>query len=119
MNNPIKFGLRVPAFPFNDSRGSTFRDEIFSFLAGLEGLYASAWVADHFVPWYTEIDIMTDTLEAWTGLTYLAGKFEGYDFGNIVLSQSYRNPALLAKMAATFQLFSGGRLILSIGSGWK
>jgi alkanesulfonate monooxygenase SsuD/methylene tetrahydromethanopterin reductase-like flavin-dependent oxidoreductase (luciferase family) len=65
------------------------------------------------------MDIMTDTLEAWTGLTYLAGKFEGYDFGNIVLSQSYRNPALLAKMAATFQLMSGGRLILSIGAGWK
>ena len=119
MNNPIKFGLRVPAFPFNDSRGSTFRDEIFDFLAGLEGQYASAWVADHFVPWYTELDIMTDTLEAWTGLTYLAGKFESYDFGTIVLSQSYRNPALLAKMAATFQLLSGGRLILAIGAGWK
>ena len=104
MNKPIKFGLRVPAFPLNNSRGTTFRDEIFGFLAELEGRYASAWVADHFVPWYTEVDIMTDTLEAWTGLTYLAGKFETYDFGTIVLSHSYRTPALLAKMAASFQM---------------
>ena len=119
MSKSVKFGLRIPAFPLNDSRGSTFRDEIIDFLAALEGQFDSVWVADHFVPWHTETDIMTDTLEAWTGLTFLAGKFESYDFGTIVLSQSYRNPALLAKMAATFQLMSGGRLILAIGAGWK
>ena len=119
MNKPIKFGLRVPAFPLNDSRGSAFRDEIVDYLAALEGQFDSVWLADHFVPWHTETDIMTDTLEVWTGLTYLAGKFESYDFGTIVLCQSYRNPALLAKMAATFQLMSGGRLILAIGAGWK
>jgi alkanesulfonate monooxygenase SsuD/methylene tetrahydromethanopterin reductase-like flavin-dependent oxidoreductase (luciferase family) len=119
MNKSIKFGLRIPAFPLNDSHGPIFRDGIFDFLAVLEGQFHSVWLADHFVPWHTQTDIMTDTLEAWTGLTYLAGKFDGYHFGNIVLAQSYRNPALLAKMAATFQLMSGGRLILSIGAGWK
>ncbi|MFC1996242.1 LLM class flavin-dependent oxidoreductase [Chloroflexota bacterium] len=119
MNKPVKFGLRIPAFPLNDSRGVAFRDEIINFLRVLEGQYDSAWLADHFVPWHTETDPIADTLEAWTGLSYLAGKFKHYAFGTIVLSQSYRNPALLAKMAATFQLMSGGRLILAIGAGWK
>ena len=115
----VKFGLRIPAFPLTGSQDVEFRDEIVNFLAALEGQFASVWLADHFVPWHTDTDGMTDTLEAWTGLSYLAGKFESYDFGPIVLCQSYRNPALLAKMAATFQLMSGGRLIFAIGAGWK
>jgi alkanesulfonate monooxygenase SsuD/methylene tetrahydromethanopterin reductase-like flavin-dependent oxidoreductase (luciferase family) len=119
MTKDIKFGLRIPAFPLSESRGSKFWDEIVDFLSVLEGQYTSVWLADHFVPWHTETDIMTDTLEVWTGLSYLAGKFKSYDFGPIVLCQSYRNPALLAKMAATFQLMSGGRLIFAIGAGWK
>jgi alkanesulfonate monooxygenase SsuD/methylene tetrahydromethanopterin reductase-like flavin-dependent oxidoreductase (luciferase family) len=115
----VKFGLRIPAFPLTDSHGKVFRDEIMNYLAALEGQYTSVWLADHFVPWHTDTDVMTDTLEVWTGLSYLAGKFESYQFGPIVLCQSYRNPALLAKMAATFQLMSGGRLIFAIGAGWK
>jgi len=119
MNNEVKFGLRIPAFPLNDSQGFKFWNEIVAFLTALEGKYASVWLADHFIPWHTETSPLIDTLEAWTGLTYLAGKFDSYHFGPIVLCQSYRNPALLAKMAATFQLMSGGRLIFAIGAGWK
>ena len=117
--NDVKFGLRIPAFPLNDSRGNRFRDEIVAYLTALEADYDSLWVADHFVPWYTPIDETTDTLECWTMLAFLAGKFKNYDLGSIVLSQSYRQPALLAKMAATLQLMSGGRFILGIGAGWK
>lgn len=109
----------MPAFSLNGSRGVALRDEIMNYLATFEGRYPSVWMADHFIPWHTNVDNMTDTLECWTGLTYLAGKFEQYDFGPIVLCQSYRNPALLAKMAATFQVMSNGRLILAIGAGWK
>jgi len=58
-------------------------------------------------------------LEGWTTLAYLAAEFPGYAYGNTVLSQSYRNPALLAKMAATFQYLTEGRLILGIGAGWQ
>jgi alkanesulfonate monooxygenase SsuD/methylene tetrahydromethanopterin reductase-like flavin-dependent oxidoreductase (luciferase family) len=58
-------------------------------------------------------------LEAWTAIAFFAAEFPGYRFGNLVLSQSYRNPALLAKMATTLQYLTGGRLILGIGAGWQ
>ncbi len=115
----VKFGIRLPAFPLNNSRKGEFRDEILNYLAALDGKFDSVWVADHFIPWYEPQDPMTDTLECWTSLAYLAGKFSGYAFGSIVMSQSYRKPALLAKMGATLQTLSNGRFILGIGAGWK
>jgi F420-dependent oxidoreductase-like protein len=115
----VKFGLRIPAFPLNDSRKGDFREEILNFLTRLDGAFDSVWVADHFVPWYEPQDPMTDTLECWTSLAFLAGKFSSYDFGSIVMSQSYRNPALLAKMVATLQTLSNGRIIMGLGAGWK
>ena len=60
-----------------------------------------------------------DTIEAWTTITYLLARYEKMRMGTIVLSQSYRSPALLAKMAANAQWLSGGRFILGIGAGWK
>lgn len=119
MNRKTKFGLRIPAFPLNKSRGELFRKEIFTYLEKLQGKFDSLWVADHFIPWYEPQDPMTDTLECWTTLAFLAGKFKTYDIGSIVMSQSYRNPALLAKMGATLQTLTGGRFILGIGAGWK
>src|SRR5438477_13015772 len=56
--------------------------------------------------------------EGWTLLTYLAGAFPRFRYGHLVLAQSYRNPALLAKMAATLQHLSDGRFILGLGAGW-
>ncbi len=115
----VKFGIRIPAFPLNDSRKGVFRDEILKTLTLFDRKYDSVWVADHFVPWYEPQDPMTDTLECWTTLSFLVGMFSDYDFGSIVMSQSYRNPALLAKMGATLQTLSNGRFILGIGAGWK
>lgn len=117
--NEIKFGIRVPDFPLDGSRGKTFTDQITRFLDRLQGSFDSAWVADHFVPWAEFQDSLTATPECWTTLTYLAARLPELSFGTLVACQSYRNPALLAKMAATLQTFSGGRLILGIGAGWK
>ncbi len=52
-------------------------------------------------------------------MAYMAGRLTQLIFGNTVLCQSFRNPALLAKMAATLQFLSGGRFILGLGAGWQ
>ena len=118
-SDTVKFGWRVPAFPVDGSRGAGFMRQISHTLGRIQGRFDSAWVADHFVPWSDVVPVETDSLEGWTEISYLAGAFPQLDFGNIVLCQSYRNPALLAKMGATLQMMTGGRFILGIGAGWK
>jgi F420-dependent oxidoreductase-like protein len=119
MEHKVKFGIRVSDFPFHEQTGIAFWQQVEAYLEAFRGKFDSAWVADHFVPWHTETDQSRPVFEAWSELAYLAGKMPEYTFGNLVLSQSYRPPALLAKMAASLQLISGGRLVLGIGAGWK
>ncbi len=70
--------------------------------------------------WYVDHVQFGDSpaLEGWTGLTYFAALYPQYQVGHMVLCQSFRNPALLAKMATTLQYLSQGRFILGIGAGW-
>jgi len=114
-----RFGLRIPCFPVDGSQGSEFIGQIMRFIQELENDFHSAWVADHFVPWAEFLGKATDTLECFTTISHLAGIFRKLDFGSIVLCNSYRNPALLAKMGATLSALTGGRFILGIGAGWK
>jgi len=115
----ITFGWRIPDFPVDGSNQAEFRAQIFNYLALLEGHFEAVWVGDHFFPWLDTVDQCTDTIEAWTTLTYALAKYPRLKGGTIVLSQGYRPPALLAKMAANLQWLSGGRFILGIGAGWK
>ncbi|MCL4507859.1 MAG: LLM class flavin-dependent oxidoreductase [Chloroflexi bacterium] len=114
-----QFGFRVPDFPVDGTTGSVFVQQFVETMEVLRGHFASAWVADHFVPWANFQSPTTDTYECWTTLCYLAGLFKDYTLGSIVMSQSYRNPALIAKMGATLQALTGGRFVLGIGAGWK
>lgn len=79
----------------------------------LRPYFDTVWVEDH-LQWDKR-----PVLEAITALTYYAGRHEGLRYGNIVLCQSFRNPALLAKMAAIMQVLTKGNFILGIGAGWK
>jgi len=79
--------------------------------AGYDGL----WLTDHF---FASGLPDLDYLEGWTALSGLAEATRSLRLGLMVTCQSFRNPALLAKMAATVDHISAGRLEFGIGAGW-
>ena len=100
-----------------DGRATTFEEtRAFATIAEQVGL-DSIWVFDHllfrFPPEPDE-----GPHEAWTTLTGLAPVVPRVELGALVLCSSFRPAGLMAKMAATLDDLSGGRLILGIGSGW-
>ncbi len=74
--------------------------------------FASLWVSDHLMT------VEPFRMECWTQLTWIAARYPGPLIGTIVLGNNYRHPPLMAKMAASLQAFSRGRLILGYGAGW-
>ncbi len=76
--------------------------------------FDSLWLMDHFIaPAAPEVD----TYEGWTVATALAAHTSTIRIGHLVLCDPFRHPVLLAKMAATFDVVSHGRLELGIGWG--
>lgn len=74
--------------------------------------FGSLWTSDH-LNYGSEW-----RLECWTLLTWMAARYPGPQLGTVVMSNSFRSPALMAKMAASIQELTYGRLILGYGAGW-
>ncbi len=78
--------------------------------------YDTAWTYDHFVA--VMMDPFDPCLEAWSCLAALAVQTKKIRIGALVTGNTYRHPAILAKIAATVDVISNGRLEFGIGAGW-
>ena len=79
--------------------------------------FDSVWVYDHLLYRFPEQDTI-GVHECWSVLAALASATSTVELGTLVMPTSWRNPALLAKMAATVDEITGGRLILGLGTGF-
>jgi alkanesulfonate monooxygenase SsuD/methylene tetrahydromethanopterin reductase-like flavin-dependent oxidoreductase (luciferase family) len=114
----LKFGWHAPSFPTDGSNGRDFVNQITAILQDIPDAFDSVWMDDHFWPWANWQAPEAPFLECATTMAYVAGAFPNLKVASSVFCQSYRNPGLLAKMAATLQTLTQGRLIFGIGAGW-
>lgn len=78
--------------------------------------FESAWNFDHFYPTSEPFD--GPCLEGWTMLAAMAQATSRLQIGCMVSAVPYRHPAVIAKMAGTIDVISGGRFVLGLGAGW-
>lgn len=115
----IKIGVMLPVGDSDGPGGGTptWADVRDVALATEQSGLDSVWLADHL--FYRGPDGATHGLhEAWTLLSAVAAVTDRVELGTMVLCASFRDPGLTAKMAATLDLVSDGRLILGVGAGW-
>jgi F420-dependent oxidoreductase-like protein len=108
----MKFGAQIPG-------NQTTWDDMVAVAKTMDaGRWDSAWTFDHFVPPLAFMDESGDCLEGWMTLAGLGAVTSRLRLGTIVTGNTYRNPALLAKMVATLDAMTKGRAILGIGAAW-
>ena len=115
----MRVGVTVPmAFGETaDGRATTF-EETRAFASTAEGAgLDSIWVFDHLLFRFDD-EPDEGPHEAWTTLAALAAVVPRVELGAMVMCSSFRPAGVMAKMAATLDDLSGGRLVLGIGSGW-
>jgi F420-dependent oxidoreductase-like protein len=106
----LRFGLRVP-------QDVTDVGELRAIAQAAEQLgYHSLWLYDHF--YHFPFPDNESILEPWTLMSVLAAATTTIRVGTLVLCNAYRPPAMVAKMAATLDVLSEGRVEFGYGAGW-
>lgn len=114
----MKFGIHNSSWLFGPNQYEVF-----------EGVKEKAqWAEHHGFSWFSVMDHLIQIpgvgapsepfMESWTTLAALAAVTSQIRLATLVTSVAYRNPAHLAKMAATVDIISKGRLVFGIGAGW-
>ncbi|MDQ6833981.1 MAG: LLM class flavin-dependent oxidoreductase, partial [Chloroflexota bacterium] len=119
MAERMEFGWKAPEFPADGSDNAAMTRQTLETLDLIADRFAAAWVTDHVLPWADWQAVETPVTECWTTLTFLASRYPQLSWGTVVMCQSYRNPALLAKMVANLCAYIPGKVIFGIGAGWK
>ncbi|HEX3622678.1 MAG TPA: TIGR03560 family F420-dependent LLM class oxidoreductase [Acidimicrobiales bacterium] len=114
----VEFGLQISSFTWPGGP-----PEIGARLAALARAaedvgFTSLWVMDHFVQIPQVGRHWDEMLDGWTTLGFLAGHTSTATLGTLVTGVTYRNVAHLAKIAATLDVLSGGRVVCGIGAAW-
>ena len=116
---PLELGINLPYVEgAMDGRTPRWADVLAMAQAAESIGFDAVWVSDH-VGFGDPEGHWTGAWESWTLLSALAASTRRVALGTYVLAVSFRNPALLAKMAETLDEVSGGRVILGIGAGWN
>lgn len=107
---PLHFGIQTP------QEGTTY-EALAAHWREADALgFDSIWLDDHF---YSVIRARSESqMDGWMLLAALARETQQIQMGLLVACNSYRNPALAAKMAATIDVISDGRFVHGMGCGW-
>jgi F420-dependent oxidoreductase-like protein len=122
----MQFGLQHPNFSFdydtqsNNADTSQIADSLKNLITKAENIgFDSFWVMDHFHQIQFVGRPEEPMLEGWTIISMLAGITTKIKLGTLVTGMIYRYPSVLAKVAATLDVLSKGRLYMGIGAGWN
>ena len=114
------FGLHLPDYTFSDAPPEQLFDRVVEQArAAEEAGFSLVTVMDHLyqIPGVGPVD--APMLEGWSVLAALSRETRRVRLGTLVTGVTYRNPALLAKMATTLDSLSGGRAVLGLGAAWN
>jgi F420-dependent oxidoreductase-like protein len=115
----LKFGLQHPNFSF-DGEGPQIVEKLRRLVGRAESYgFDSFWVMDHFHQIRNVGELQEPMLESWTTQSVVVGFTSKIKLGTLVTGTVYRYPSVLAKIGATLDVLSKGRLFKGIGAAWN
>jgi len=115
----LKFGLQHPNFTF-DGENPRIVEKLRNLVGRAESYdFDSFWVMDHFHQIQNVGEVQEPMLEGWTTQSVVAGFTSKIKLGTLVTGIVYRYPSVLAKIGATLDVLSKGRLFMGIGAAWN